>query len=113
MRDSVNTVRTLRAAIEAGLPYGPSLIPLDILIAVTTAAHDDEALTVNQLLSVIPHSVTGIRYNLSRLIDDGWVERFLPDWDRRMVVLLPTERTVQKFQAMEAALRKALDAANA
>jgi len=102
--DPVQMVKALRSAVEPGLPYGPSLIPLDILIAVTAAARDDEPLTVRQLLDALPHSVTGTRYNLKRLIADGWVERTRAEWDRRIVFLLPTERTVKAFQAMAAAL---------
>ena len=90
--------------MEPGLPYGPSLIPLDILIAVTAAARDDEPLTVRQLVDALPHSVIGIRYNLKRLIADGWVERTQAEWDRRIVFLLPTEREVKALQSMAAAL---------
>ena len=104
LNDPVQTVKALRLAMEPGLPYGPSLIPLDILIAITAAARDDEPLTVRQLVDALPHSVTGTRYNLKRPIADGWVERTRPEWDRRIVFLLPTERTVKALQAMVAAL---------
>jgi hypothetical protein len=48
--DTTHVVQRLRAALEPGLPYGASLIPLDILITVAAAHRDGTPLTVKQLI---------------------------------------------------------------
>lgn len=87
----------LREALTPALPYGASLIPLDILVAVTRAHHRQRPLSVKQLLAMLPYSVTGIRYNLAQLVADGWLIKSRQGEDRRLVRLLPTERVINAF----------------
>lgn len=96
----------LRAVMTPALPYGPSLIPLDILVAVSRAHHREQPLSVKQLVATLPYSVTGIRYNLAHLVADGWVIKSRQGADRRLVRLLPTERVTAAF----AEVRQALEA---
>ena len=87
----------LRASLSPALPYGPSLIGVDILLAVTRADHGRAPLSVKQLLAMLPYSVTGIRYNLTQLVADGWVVKSRRADDRRLVRLFPTERAAEAF----------------
>lgn len=96
--DTTDVVQRLRAALEPGLPYGASLIPLDILIAVAAAHRNSEPLTVRQLIDSLPYSVTGVRYNLDQLVSDGWVHKHRPENDRRIVRLRPTDKLMSTFQ---------------
>ena len=98
--DATHTVRQLRAAMEPGLLYGASLIPLDILIAVSAACEAGEPLTVKQLIDSLPYSVTGVRYNLKQLVIDGWLEKSRAESDRRTVLLRPTQKVTTAFQKM-------------
>ena len=93
-------VQALRAALEPGIPYGSSLLPLDILIAVSVKKNDGQSLTIKQLMTTLPNSVTGIRYNLNRLVADGWIERTRSEQDRRTVFLIPTAKTLKAFEAI-------------
>ncbi len=102
--DTTYVVQRLREALEPGLPYGASLIPLDILIAVTAAHRDGAPLTVKQLTSSLPYSVTGVRYNLDQLIADGWLEKRRAERDRRLVWNLPTERCADAFRLISSAI---------
>ncbi len=92
----------LRQALSPALPYGASLIPLDILVVVSIAHHLDQPLSVKQLLAVLPYSVTGIRYNLAQLVADGWVIKARNGDDRRLVHLRPTERVAEAFAEVRA-----------
>jgi len=87
--------RQVRQALEPALPCGPSLIPLDILTAISLARDAGEPLSVKQLLVILPYSVTGIRYNLSQLVAQGWVLKVPVENDRRRIQLLPDKRTDQ------------------
>lgn len=87
----------LRKALEPVLPYGPSLIPLDILVVVATAHHARQPLSMKELMVVLPYSATGIRYNLAQLIADGWIIKAGDPADRRLVNLVPSERVAEAF----------------
>ena len=87
----------LRESISPALPYGASLIALDILIAVTRASSGKTPLSVKQLLATLPYSVTGIRYNLTQLVADGWLVKSRRADDRRLVRLFPTDRVAEAF----------------
>ena len=87
----------LREALSPALPYGASLIPLDILVVVSIAHHARQPLTVKQLYAVLPYSVTGIRYNLAQLVADDWLVKSRRGDDRRLVHLLPTSRVERAF----------------
>ena len=87
---SVDLVHQLRTALSPALPYGPTLIPLDIMVAVIQASRDTRPMTMKRLCEVLPYSVTGIRYNLNQLIKDGWLSKARHREDRRLVHLLPT-----------------------
>ncbi len=96
----------LRKALEPVLPYGPSLIPLDILVVVATAHHAGQPLSMKELMVVLPYSATGIRYNLAQLIADGWITKVRHSDDRRLVHLVPSERVAEAFaQVREEFLR--------
>ena len=89
--NDVDCVHQLRTALSPALPHGPTLIPLDIMVAVIQASRDAHPVTMKQLCAVLPYSVTGIRYNLKQLIEDGWLNKARHQEDRRAVHLLPTE----------------------
>ena len=69
--DDVDFVHQLRTALSPALPYGPTLIPLDIMVAVIQASRDARPMTMKRLCEALPYSVTGIQYNLNQLIKDG------------------------------------------
>jgi DNA-binding MarR family transcriptional regulator len=96
--DTTHVVQRLRSALEPGFPYGASLIPLDILIAVTAAHRNGSRLTIRQLIDSLPYSVTGVRYNLNQLVADGWLEKSRAKHDRRTVMLQPTEKVEAAFE---------------
>ncbi|MDR9406641.1 MAG: hypothetical protein RI516_05370 [Spiribacter sp.] len=90
----------LRNALEPVLPYGPSLIPLDILATVALAHEHGNALTMKQLLAGLPYSATGIRYNLAQLLADGWLVKSAHGDDRRLVCLLPSAKMAEAFASV-------------
>jgi hypothetical protein len=96
--EKTHLVQRLRSALEPGLPYSASLIPLDILIAVKEANRDNDPLTVRQLIDSLPYSETGVRYNLNQLVSDGWLEKSRAKQDRRTVTLQPTEKVDTVFE---------------
>ncbi len=98
----------LREALEPVLPYGPSLIPLDILVVIATANDAGQPITVKQLMAVLPYSATGIRYNLSQLIADGWVTKSRSGSDRRLVQLEPAVKVAAAFADVRAEVMQAL-----
>ena len=108
MADARLTER-LREALSPALPYGASLIPLDILVVVACAHYANQPLSVKQLLAVLPYSVTGIRYNLAQLVADGWLIKSRFGEDRRLVHLLPSERVAIAFSEVRAALLSTMD----
>lgn len=98
MVEQVASARRLRAAIAAMLPYGPSLVPMDILIEVIEASESKDLISVNQLIKSLPHSTTGVRYNIDRMIDDGWLLKSRCSRDRRVVRLAPTQPAVDALR---------------
>lgn len=105
-------VERLRKALDPVLPYGPSLIPLDILIVVATEHHAGQPLTMKELMAVLPYSATGIRYNLAQLIADGWIIKAKHPADRRSVSLLPAQVVVEAFAEVREAFQPASSACN-
>ena len=103
--------RQVRQALEPALPCGPSLIPLDILTAISLARDAGEPLSVKQLLVILPYSVTGIRYNLSQLVAQGWVLKVPVENDRRRIQLLPDKRTDQALARVRSNLIGGVDSA--
>ena len=90
--DHAGLVHRLRTALLPALPYGPTLIPLDILVTVVQAANNGKRMSVKDLCEALPYSVTGVRYNIHQLIQDGWLSKARYQEDRRMVHLLPTAK---------------------
>ena len=84
----------LREAISPLLPLGPSLIPLDILLAVTKAFYEGRPLTIARLTEHLPYSVTGIRYNMRLLVEDDWLLKSHSSRDRRVIHLQPTAKAI-------------------
>ncbi len=107
--DGAALTERVRQALAPVLPYGPSLIPLDILVVIATSEHAGAPVTMKQLLAVLPYSATGIRYNLAQLIADGWVTKDATADDRRLVHLLPAARVEAAFAEVRAELLRGLD----
>ena len=99
-----HAVQQLRAAMEPGLPYGASLIPLDILIAVSAAHQTGQPLTLKALVHSLPYSVTGVRYNIDQLVSYGWIEKSRAKGDRRTILLWPTEKVDTAFRQVASAI---------
>jgi len=102
-------VQQLREALAPVLPYGPSLIPLDILAAVALANERGDPPTMKQLLAGLPYSATGIRYNLAQLLADGWVVKSALGDDRRLVFLLPSPKVAEAFARVRSQAFSLLD----
>lgn len=102
----------LRKALEPVLPYGPSLIPLDILVVVATAHHAGQPLSMKELMAVLPYSATGIRYNLAQLIADGWIIKSDSSGDRRLVHLVPSGRVAEAFARVREEFLKSTPSCN-
>ena len=97
--NDMDFIHQLRTALSPALPYGPTLIPLDVMVAVIQASRGAHPMTMKRLCGALPYSVTGIRYNLNQLIKDGWLSKARPREDRRVVHLMPTadgERALSK-----------------
>lgn len=107
--DDAKLVQQLRETLAPVLPHGPSLIPLDILVAVALAHERGDHLTMKQLLAGLPYSATGIRYNLARLLADGWVIKSAFGNDRRLVFLLPAPKVAEAFASVRAQAFSLLD----
>lgn len=75
-----------------------SYIPYDILLAVMAGHAKNAPLSVKELLASLPHSSTGVRYHLKRLIEDGWLETRagIPS-DARVRLVHPTEKLTSAF----------------
>jgi len=95
--NSAEFLHEVRAALSSALPCGPTLIPLDILLAITKAADAGHPLNVKQLCHELPHSVTGIRYNLDQLLSNDWIRKERSRSDARTVALLPTKRAEESL----------------
>ena len=103
--DTLAKVEMIRRAIDPSLLYRISLSPLDILIEVVISERDGNPLTVTQLLHSLPYSITGIRYNVHRLVVDGWLVKARPRHDRRTVLLWPTDKVTEAFQSIASGAR--------
>lgn len=85
-------VADLRSALAPVLPNGPSLVACDIITTVALAESEGAPLTMKQLLAGLPYSATGVRYNLSALLNGGWIYKESSGKDRRLVYLRPSAR---------------------
>lgn len=107
--DDATLVQQLREALAPVLPYGPSLIPLDILVVVAMADERGDDLTMKQLLAGLPYSATGIRYNLAQLLADEWVVKAALGNDRRLVFLRPSPKVAEAFASVRVQASSLLD----
>ncbi len=69
-----------------------SLIPYSILITVIRHSIRNENLSVKSLFSQLPYSVMGVRHHFNRLIDSGWVELKESESDKRIKIIVPSEK---------------------
>lgn len=97
-------VADLRTALAPVLPNGPSLVACDIITAIALAESEGAPLTMKQLLAGLPYSATGVRYNLSTLLDEGWIYKESSGTDRHLVYLRPSARLDEALRETKANL---------
>ena len=101
-----------RKTVASHLPIGHSFIPYDLLLQVYShhiAEHGDQ-LNVKTLFGGLNYSDMGMRYHLSRLLDNNWIKIDRDSTDSRMKSVVPTEKTLARFDAISAELASVLKA---
>ena len=107
-----NWLMRSRKTAAQHLPIGHSFIPYDLLLQVYShhiAEHRDQ-LNVKTLFAGLNHSDMGIRYHLNRLLDNNWIKIDSNSADSRMKSVVPTGKTLARFDAISAELASALKA---
>ena len=94
------------------LPIGHSFIPYDLLLQIYwyyIAEHGNQ-LNVKTLFAGLNHSDMGMRYHLNRLSDNDWITIENNSADSRMKSVLPTEKTLSRFDSISGELASVLKA---
>lgn len=71
---ALNALLRVRAWERAHLPLRDSIVALDIVALVGLHTVNNTPLSLKQLDLALPHSSSGIRKQLERLIEEGWLK---------------------------------------
>lgn len=99
-------VSAVRQLLGLELPIQNSLIALDILNSVALAHFQSQPLSVKGLMAVLPHSLAGLRYHYSRLLNEGWILTVQDRDDARIRWVRPTDRLLASYQTIYRASQK-------
>jgi hypothetical protein len=86
----------VRRLISDELPANDNMIALDIIVLVLNGHYAGKSIQIKALVMSLPHSKTGIRYHCKKLIDDGWISKKYNGTDKRVKILVPTDKLMER-----------------
>jgi DNA-binding MarR family transcriptional regulator len=96
----------IKEVLVEHLPVGVSFISLDILLTVyhQWIGSREEGCQMKHLFNSLPYSEMGIRIQLRRLVERGWLSLQPGKSDRRKKYVLITPKTFERFKLLDAQL---------
>jgi DNA-binding MarR family transcriptional regulator len=91
------------------LPLEGSLVAYELLLSLYSNHVKRQQATIKELFAGIPYSDMGIRYHLTKLVDNGWVELQASTKDRRTKTCVPTVKLIEAWETVVSKIQDSLE----
>ena len=94
------------------LPIENSLSAYDLILVLAINNYAKNNISIKELFASVPHSYTAVRGHYLRFVNDGWVEHYLDESDKRIKYVRPTAKlikTMNDYAAAQKILMKNID----
>jgi DNA-binding MarR family transcriptional regulator len=104
----IGSIFALRAWTKDHLPIENSLIAYDLILVLAINNYAKNNISIKELFASIPHSYTAVRGHYLRFVNDGWIEHYLDESDKRIKYVRPTAKLVKMMNDYAATANKLL-----
>ena len=104
----IESIFALRSWCKDNLPIENSLIAYDLILVLAINNYAKNNISIKELFASVPHSYTAVRGHYLRFVNDGWVEHYLDESDKRIKYVRPTAKLVKTMSEYAAAAQKIL-----
>jgi len=104
----IESIFALRSWCKDNLPIENSLIAYDLILILAINNYAENNISIKELFASVPHSYTAVRGHYLRFVNDGWVEHYLDESDKRIKYVRPTAKLIEIMNNYAAAAHKIL-----
>jgi DNA-binding MarR family transcriptional regulator len=104
----IKNMLSLRNSSRVILPMGDSLIAYDLILVLAINNYAKNNISIKELFASVPHSYTAVRGHYLRFVNDGWIEHYLDESDKRIKYVRPTAKLVKTMNDYAATANKLL-----
>jgi DNA-binding MarR family transcriptional regulator len=104
----IGSIFTLRTWCTDHLPIENSLIAYDLILVLAINNYAKNNISIKELFASVPHSYTAVRGHYLRFVNDGWIEHYLDESDKRIKYVRPTIKLVKIMNDYAAVANKIL-----
>ena len=104
----IESIFALRSWCKDNLPTENSFIAYDLILVLAINNYAKNNISIKELFASVPHSYTAVRGHYLRFVNDGWVEHYLDESDKRIKYVRPTAKLVKTMNDYAAAAHKIL-----
>jgi DNA-binding MarR family transcriptional regulator len=104
----IEGIFALRSWCKDNLPIENSLIAYDLVLVLAINNYAKNNISIKELFASVPHSYTAVRGHYLRFVNDGWVEHYLDESDKRIKYVRPTPKLVKTMNQYAEAANKIL-----
>ena len=104
----IESIFALRSWCKDNLPIENSLIAYDLILVLAINNYAKNNISIKELFASVPHSYTAVRGHYLRFVNDGWVEHYLDESDKRIKYVRPTTKLVKTMNEYAAVTQKIL-----
>jgi len=104
----IGSIFALRTWCKDHLPIESSLIAYDLILVLAINNYAKNNISIKELFASVPHSYTAVRGHYLRFVNDGWVEHYFDESDKRIKYVRPTAKLIKTMNDYAAAAQKIL-----
>jgi len=104
----IGGIFSLRTWCRDNLPIENSLIAYDLILVLGINNYAKNDISIKELFNSVPHSYTAVRSHYLRFVNDGWIEHYLNETDKRIKYVRPTPKLIKALNDYSEAARKIL-----
>lgn len=95
----IESIFALRSWSRVHLPTENSLIAYDLILVLAINNYAKNHISIKELFASVPHSYTAVRGHYLRFVNEGWVEHYLDNADKRIKYIRPTPKLIKTMNA--------------
>ena len=104
----IGSIFALRSWCKDHLPIKNSFIAYDLILILAINNYAKNNISVKELFASVPYSYTAVRGHYLRFVNEGWVEHYLDQSDKRIKYIRPTPKLVKTMNEYALAAKKIL-----